>query len=233
MLIGIEMIWGDVERRDIHPFTVPAIRSLDRIDFTAPVTFLCGENGSGKSTLIEGLAVAAGFNAEGGPPGLMFETRSSHSSLHEHLRLSWRGARRTGHYLRAETFYNSSTAREEILGIDLHSRSHGELFLDALEPFAGRKPALHLMDEPESALSVPSQLRLLRLLYDAANAGDQFLISTHSPILLASPGATILRLDDAGISRVAYRDTEQYQLTKDFLDAPEAFFRHLLAEDDA
>ena len=79
----------------------------------------------------------------------------------------------------------------------------------------------------------PNRLRLLRLLYDAANAGDQFLISTHSPILLASPGATILRLDDAGISRVAYRDTEQYQLTKDFLDAPEAFFRHLLAEDDA
>jgi predicted ATPase len=218
-----------------YPFSIPSIRALDQLDLRGPVTFFVGENGSGKSTLLEAIAVKAGFNPEGGRYGLQFTSRSTHSELHDVMQLAWKGSRRRGYFLRAETFYGALTAVEDAYedsGLprpDFHRRSHGELFLEELERGA-MHAALHAMDEPESALSVVGQLRLLRLMHFGVAAGGQCIVSTHSPILLAYPHARIYRLDGSGISSVAYEETEQYQLTKSFLDAPDRFLRDLFVE---
>lgn len=225
------MHWERVADRGSYPFDVPAFRRLDRLRLDNSVVFLIGENGSGKSTLLEAVAVAAGFNPEGGRRGLRFDSRPSHSTLHEALQLVWAGGRRRGYFLRAETFYGALTAVEEAYdgGVDLHSRSHGESFLEELERGATHA-ALHMMDEPEAALSVVGQLRLLRLLRFGTEAGGQFVISTHSPILLSYPGALIYRLDDAGVQRVAYEETDPYVLTKAFLEAPDRFLTELFQD---
>lgn len=237
MLVRLEIRWDHVADPDAYPFGVPALRNLTSLSLDRAVVFLVGENGSGKSTLLEAIAIAAGFNPEGGRRGLRFESRASHSQLHQAMDLAWRGHRRRGYFLRAETFYAALTAVEEAyedsgLGRpDLHRRSHGESFLEELEAGATHA-AFHIMDEPEAALSVVGQLRLLRLLRFGEEAGGQFLISTHSPILLAYPGALIYRLDETGIAAVAYEDTEAYVLTKAFLDAPGRFLEELFAEED-
>ena len=217
------------------PYTIPAIAALTTIELHPDVTLFAGENGSGKSTLVEAIAVAAGFNAEGGSRNMRMSTRASHSGLHEHLRLV-RDARpqRDGWFLRAESFYNLATHVEE-LGVSgygdvaLHAQSHGESFLSlVLERFWGG--GLYILDEPEAALSVRGQLTLIRRMHELVAGGSQLLVSTHSPILLAYPGARIYVLDERGIAETPYRETEQYELTRLFLDDRERFLRYLLAE---
>ncbi|HEY1100727.1 MAG TPA: AAA family ATPase [Myxococcota bacterium] len=193
------------------------------------MTFLVGENGSGKSTLIEAIAIKAGFNAEGGNKNFTTKQRPSESSLHEHVRLH-RGTRREtgGFFLRAETMFNVATEVEanQYDHPDLrhpweriHDKSHGEAFLYVLrERF--RSNGLFILDEPESALSPQRQLVALAIIDRLVRAGSQFVIATHSPILMAYPGATILRLDDSGLTKIAWQDTEHVAVTKAFLNDP-------------
>jgi predicted ATPase len=223
------------------PFTIPAIRTLvaEGMALDAPVTYLVGENGSGKSTLVEALAIAAGFNPEGGSANLQFETRASESSLASHLRLV-RGSRRerTGFFLRAESFFNVATAIEELPGDglrpyggkSLHEQSHGESFI-ALVLHRFGAGGLYLLDEPEAALSPQNCLTLLRRIDELVKAGSQFVVATHSPLLLAYPGARIYALDESGLETVSYDDAPAVSLTRTFLDAPERFLRQLLRDD--
>lgn len=222
------------DRPDGHPFDVPAIASLDEIAF-APVTVFVGDNGSGKSTLIEAIALASGFNAEGGGRNLSFETHPTHSELHEHLALRFGRRPANGWFLRAETFYGmatrivTDTGQFGIAGYcpDLHGRSHGQSFLDLMEQrFVG--PGLFIMDEPESALSFHGQLQLMALLADGLAAGSQFVIATHSPLLMAYPGARILSFDEGVIHEASYDELPVVMLWRRFLDAPEHFLAALL-----
>jgi len=208
---------------------VPAIRATESLDLSSPVTFFVGENGSGKSTLLEAIVIAAGVNAEGGTRNLRFSTRPTESSLHEHLKLVWRTRQSWAFFLRAETFFDMATAYEGADEGGFHERSHGQQFIEAannkLQP-----GGLHLMDEPEAALSVTGQLAMLRRIHDVQAERGQFIIATHSPILLAYPGAVIYEFTDTGITRVDYDDAEPVRLTRSFLDAPERFFSHLFEE---
>lgn len=220
-----------------YPFSIPAVARLGRLVFDPAVTLLVGENGSGKSTLIEALAIKCGFNPEGGSKNFTSSSRPSESALHEHLRLA-RGTRRerSGFFLRAETMFNVATeAEREGYGAygwtELHERSHGEGFLWVLLHKFGPR-GLYLLDEPESALSPQRQLTFLTRLHDLVRQGAQFVISTHSPIILAYPNATIYQLDEAGIKAVSYRETEHYQVTADFLKNPDLLLRQLLMEPD-
>jgi predicted ATPase len=216
---------------DAHPFDVPALRQLDELAMAQPVTCFVGENGSGKSTLVEAIAVSAGLNAEGGSRNLRFATRPSHSTLHEHLRLSWGQRPQRSFFLRAESFYTTASAYEEVGLGGYHERSHGESFLDvATHQF--QPGGFYVMDEPESALSVRGQLTLLRRMHDLTAAGAQFVMATHSPVLLAFPGTVLYALDDDGVRRVGYEDTDPFVLTKAFLEGPDRFFRHLFSDDD-
>jgi predicted ATPase len=229
-----------VESFDRYPFRLPAVRLLEQIDLHPKVTFFVGENGSGKSTLLEALAVSLGFNAEGGSRNFRFGTRPSHSELHEYLRVA-KGIKRPsdGFFLRAESFFNVATEIERLDedggpglidaygGRSLHERSHGESFLALIaERFRGK--GLYILDEPEAALSPQRQLVVLSRIHDLIGLDSQFVIATHSPILMAYPDAWIYQCDQDGISRVAYEETEHFQVTRDFLANPERMLRVLL-----
>ena len=225
-----------IDDLETYPFSIPAIRQLDELRLDPHVTLFAGENGSGKSTLVEAIAVAAGFNAEGGSRNVTVSTRPSHSVLHKHLRLV-RGARRprTGYFLRAESFFNVATYLEEIpesvawYGGRLHEKSHGESFISLVTNRFGPN-GLYILDEPEAALSLRGNLALIRRMHDLVADGSQFIVSTHSPILLGYPGATIYVLSDAGIVETRYEDTEVVELTRSFLDDRDQFLRHLFAD---
>lgn len=216
-----------------YPFCIPAIEHLDRLDLSAPVTFFVGENGSGKSTLIEAIAICAGFNPEGGTRNFQSRHRPSESSLRDCIRLT-RGTRREkgGFFLRAETMFNVSTEAEEYRSYgwaDLHEMSHGEAFLwVAVNRF--RDQGLFILDEPEAALSPQRQLSLLVRIRQLVQSGSQFVISTHSPILLAYPASTIYQLDRAGIRQTSYEETDQYAVTRAFLQDPAGRIRKLFAD---
>ncbi|MGH3646788.1 MAG: AAA family ATPase [Micromonosporaceae bacterium] len=215
------------------------------LDLDSPVVLLVGENGTGKSTLVEALAVACGFNAEGGSQAFRFATRSSESSLAEHLVLSWRAGRRpqTGFFLRAESFYNVATEIERLNadpgsppliaaygGISPHERSHGESFLDLVVHRFGAN-GLYFLDEPEAALSVHGCLALLRRVVELVGSGSQMIIATHSPILLAVPDARILQIDaDGMIGEVSYDAALPVSVTRAFLADPGRFVHHLLTD---
>jgi len=232
----------EVPSFDAYPFSLPAIRHLDTIEFHPRVTFLIGENGSGKSTLLEALAVACGFNAEGGSKNFLFETRSSHSELHRYLRVAKSPRKpRDGYFLRAESYFNVATEIERrdegpslgprIIdsygGRSLHEQSHGESFMAlVLERFFGR--GFYILDEPEAALSPTRQLALLVRINDLAKDCSQFVIATHSPILLAFPEAKIVALESDGIREVQYEETEHYQVTRRFLQDHRRMLRDLL-----
>lgn len=231
---AIRLDRAKIAEPDRYPFAIPAIRNLDELAIHPRATFLVGENGSGKSTLIEAIAVAAGFNAEGGSRNFRFTTRSSESDLHNHLRLV-RGARRPkdGFFLRAESYFNVGTEIDKlgVVGsygaVSIHEQSHGESFLRlAMHRFFGN--GLYILDEPEAALSPARQLSFLAILDDLVrNKDSQFIIATHSPILMAYPDAKIIRLDPDGLHEVPYHETEHYKITKDFLLDPERYFRQL------
>lgn len=224
----VEFAWDGVADRTAYPFSIPALQNLGVLDVDAPVTFLVGENGSGKSTLVEAVAIAAGLNAEGGSRHLVFSQRATESPLHEHLVLRWSRRPRTAFFLRAETLFNTATAYEGVGLPHLHRQSHGQQVIDMVSTLF-HPGGFYVMDEPESALSVTGQLKLLVLMRELVGGGGQFLVATHSPVLLAFPGARIYRLGPDGIDPVAYEDTEQYQLTRSFLEAPERFLRQLFA----
>lgn len=230
-LISAQIAWDDVEDADRFPFSVPAIRETVSLDLSAPVTFFVGENGSGKSTLLEAIVIAAGVNPEGGTRNLRFSNRPTESSLHEHLELRWRTRQRWAFFLRAETFFDMASAYETADEGGFHERSHGQQFIHAanekLQP-----GGLHLMDEPEAALSVTGQLAMLRRIHDVQAANGQFIIATHSPILLAYPAAVIYEFTDSGINPVPYDQAQPVTLTKGFLEAPERFFTHLFDDSD-
>lgn len=232
-----------VESFERYPFNLAAVRTLDRLELHPKVTFFVGENGSGKSTLLEALAVAMGFNAEGGSRNFHFGTRASHSVLHEVLRVA-KGFKqpRDGWFLRAESFFNVATEIEKLDeapafgppiidsygGRSLHEQSHGESFLKLLnERFGGR--SLFILDEPEAALSPQRQLDALARLHELVRQGSQFVIATHSPILMAYPDAWVYRFDADGIHRVGYEDTAHFRVMRDFMADPERSLRDLFA----
>jgi predicted ATPase len=218
---------------------LPALRGLERLELDTRVTFLVGENGSGKSTLIEAIAVAAKLNVEGGGKLLKFSTRSTHSKLHERLTLERSELPPlNAFFLRAESVFNLATAieengyigaREDVYERPLHEQSHGESFLDIAVNRLGPR-GFYLFDEPEAALSVRGQLALMRRMHELVLEHSQFVVATHSPILLGYPEATILELSDEGIRSVGYEETEQVELTRSFLENPARFLRHLLGD---
>lgn len=229
-----------IENWDKFPFVIPAIRNLNRLQFSPTVTFIIGENGSGKSTLVEAIAVAMGFNPEGGTRNFNFGTRKSHSDLHRYLRIVKSIKRpRDGFFLRAESFFNVATNIEQLDekpggppiinsygGLSLHEQSHGESFLSlVLHRFSGN--GLYILDEPEAALSPTRQLAVLARMNQLLEQDSQFIIATHSPILMAYPGALIYHITESGIESVEYEETEHYEVTKAFLDNPDRMLQIL------
>ncbi len=247
-LVQMEVRWERVPEglSQRYPFSLPAVRVLQSpLRFPAPVTFLVGENGSGKSTLLEAMAVAYGFNPEGGSKNFAFSTRDSHSPLHRHIRLT-KGIRspKTAYFLRAESFYNVASNIDEMDsepvpgprrvidsygGISLHAMSHGESFLALMLNRFGPN-GLYLLDEPEVALSPANQMTMLARIHQLVRQGSQFVISTHSPMLLAYPEATIYQIKQDSICRVEYTDTDHYRLTSHFLNNTDGMLRVLLEE---
>lgn len=204
--------------RSLFPFTLPVFRDFQELAFHPSLTYFVGENGSGKSTLLEAIAVIFGFSAEGGSKKHTFATQDSHSNFFDVLRLSRAGLPRDTFFLRAESFYNVATYLEQSGGWrygQIHKRSHGEGFLDAL--CALTEEGLYLLDEPESALSVVGQLSLLGIMKRHIQYGSQFIISTHSPILLGYGDGWIYDFTAHGLERTEYERTQPYLITKDFL----------------
>lgn len=214
---------------DGYPFDLPAVRSLP-MRLSPGATVLVGENGSGKSTLIEGLAVAAGFNPEGGSGQVAFETMTSHSNLADHLRLRWSPRLQPGWFLRAESFYNVASFRDRSRGgrplPSYHEMSHGESFLAVARDWFVQ-PRLFVLDEPEAALSFTGQLALVQAILDGIAAGAQFVLATHSPLLMALPGAHVFELAGSALIERSYDDLEVVAMWRSFLDSPERFLRHL------
>lgn len=221
---------------------LPAVKNLAALgglSFGSDVTFIVGENGSGKSTLLEAVAVAAGFNPEGGTKNFSFGTYDSHSELSEYITLSRGAYPRDGFFLRAESLYNAASYIDEIEklpgsgsvidgygGVSLHEQSHGESFLAVIRNrFLGN--GLYILDEPEAALSPTGIMSLMVVMHDLAEKNSQFIISTHSPILTAYPNALIYELNESGINRVPYRETGNYIITKRFLDDPDKMIKNL------
>lgn len=231
----IELRRDQVPDWDVYPFSIPVVAQLERLTFSPQVTFLVGENGSGKSTLIEAIAILAGFNPEGGTKNFGSRLRPSESPLHQFLTLA-RGARRerSGFFLRAETMFNVSSEAENYgdYGWEtLHEKSHGEAFLwVTLNRFGDN--GLYILDEPEAALSPQRQLSLLARMRQLVLGGSQLIISTHSPILMAYPGARILALGQAGIEETKYTDTEHYAVTRAFLQNPDRMLRDIFGDLD-
>ncbi|WP_245596242.1 AAA family ATPase [Paenibacillus taiwanensis] len=243
----VELKREAVPRFDVYPFNLDAVRTFDKLSFTKPVTFLVGENGSGKSTLLEGIAVAYGFNPEGGSTNIKFATRSSHSDLHHYLRIA-RGVKKAkdGYFFRAESYYNVASQIdlldedkvEEVAmplinmsygGKSLHEQSHGEAFFSTfVHRFGGH--GIYMLDEPEAALSPIRQMSLLARIHELVQQQSQFIIATHSPILMSYPGADIYMLDQTGMRQTVLEDIDHYVVTRGFMNDREGMLRQLLRE---
>lgn len=222
---------------DQYPFHIDLIQHFDSLTFEKPVSFLIGENGVGKSTFVEALAVALGLNAEGGTENFYFHTAETHSGLHHYLKVS-KGVYKpqTKFFLRAESFYNVATEIDQIAdedsrmyngygGKSLHACSHGESFMQLMMNRFSQN-GLYILDEPEAALSPSRQLALLVLIDDLVQAGSQFIISTHSPILLSYRDGIIYDLNSY-FQKVTFKETDIYQTYKLVLDNPEGMQHHL------
>lgn len=233
-IIGVKIKFDDIKESS-YVKEILSIKNTKELTFNKNVTFFSGENGSGKSTLLEALAVASGFNPEGGTKNYAFSTYDSHSQLYEAVRIA-RGYRQAkwGYFLRAESFYNVATKEEDYADWDhpsekYHEKSHGESFLALAQNYL--KPnGLYFFDEPEAALSPQRQLTLLMEIDACARQGAQFIIVTHSPILLGIPDAEILSFDDDAIHTCEYEETESYRVTEMFINNREQLLRRLLSE---
>ncbi len=243
MLDKVKVTFTGTTDFNSHPFHLPIIKNLQEIDFPTPVTFFVGENGTGKSTILETIAHNAGFGAEGGSRNINFKTSdektySGVEQLAQSFRLSWRRKPKNGYFFRAESFFNIANFIDSMASYDaqaygpyggksLHEQSHGESFLSFFNNRLG-SGGFFIFDEPEAALSPQRQLSLLVIIQDLCKNFDaQFIIATHSPLLLAYPGATIYSCDNTTLTPVAYKDTQHYQITKQFLDDPEYYLQHL------
>lgn len=229
---SISIDWNKIDKYS-YLRNIEAIKVLDRLEFTKAVTYFVGENGSGKSTLLEALAISCGFNPEGGTKNYNFSTYDSHSDLCNAMRIS-KGYRKAewGYFLRAESFYNVATMEEEYADIShpsegFHRKSHGESFL-AIAQNQLRSNGLYIFDEPEAALSPQRQLTLLMEIDECVRNGSQFIIVTHSPILLGMPDAEILTFDNGLVHRCEYEETESYLVTEMFINHREHLLEKLL-----
>lgn len=225
-----------------YPFTIPSISTLDELELTSNITFFVGENGSGKSTLLEAIAEKCNFNTAGGGRNNTYDVHASHSVLGDYIRLSWMPKITNGFFMRAESFYHFATHIDELHndgtdvyrsygGRSLHEQSHGESFFSLFQNRFHER-AIYLLDEPEAALSPQRQLAFLRILHDLTVRGNcQFIIATHSPILLGFPGAVILSFDGNQIEEIDYEQSAHYQITKYFLDHREKFLKEILEDE--
>ncbi|MBP1916992.1 putative ATPase [Lederbergia galactosidilyticus] len=237
----IKLLKEQIPSYSKYPFHLPAVKSLDELTLHPQVTYLIGENGMGKSTLLEAIAIAYGFNPEGGSFNFNFSTYDSHSSLDQYLRLV-KGVQKPkdGFFLRAETYYNVASNIEELDreplggnkvinqfgGVSLHEQSHGEAFFATfLNRFRGQ--GIYLLDEPEAALSPLRQLSMLSRMHELVEQDSQFIIATHSPLLMAYPHSTIYEFSEDGIKETLLEETSHYLLFKQFFDDKERLLHHL------
>lgn len=226
-----------------YPFNLPSLKNLDQLFFHPKVTYLIGENGMGKSTLLEAIAVALGFNPEGGSFNFHFSTYESHSNLKDHIKMI-KGANkpRNGFFLRAESFYNVATNIEELDreggsprvidsygGTSLHEQSHGEAFFSTFIHRFG-VDGIYILDEPEAALSPLRQMSMITRIHDLVNEHSQFIIATHSPIIMAYPNSTIYELSEEGIQEKKLEETNHFQIMKQFFDDPNRMVNYLLKD---
>lgn len=241
-----EILFEDQLDKNSYLQNLPVIKHLQKnggLKFSSDVTFFVGENGTGKSTLLEAIAVAFGFNPEGGTKNFTFSTNSTHSELWKNLTLLKRDFAKDGFFLRAESLYNVATNIEELDriaaaspsisasygGISLHHQSHGESFLSIVQNRFGGN-GLYILDEPEAALSPMRLMTLMANIHELRKNNSQFIIATHSPILMTLPDAEILEFSSDGIKSVEYKATEHYKITRSFLENPEKMLRYLLDE---
>lgn len=231
---GVLFEWNEIEPNS-YIRTIESLRDVEKIEFQSPVSLFVGENGTGKSTLLEAIAVAHGFNPEGGTKNYVFSTYDSHSELCDAIRIA-KGYRKEkwGYFLRAESFYNVATQEEKYADIahpsmQYHKKSHGESFLDLAQDNI-KSNGLYLLDEPEAALSPQRQLTLLTQIYKCANDGAQFIIATHSPILLGIPNAQIFCFDNGKIHTCTYEETDSYKIAEMFINNRKSLLQKLLDE---
>jgi len=231
-----------IAKPNAYPFSLPALKSLERIDLNPRITFFIGENGSGKSTLVEAVAVAWGLNPEGGSRNFSFNTRASHSCLSDCMTLVKSPYRpRDAFFFRAESYFNLATEIERLDkepwggppiiasygNVSLHEQSHGESFLALLNKrFHGN--GLYILDEPEAALSPTRQMAMITRIHQLIEEGCQFIIATHSPILMGYPNALIYELGSEGVRSIGYQETEHYAVTREFLNNTEGMLEILL-----
>lgn len=241
-LLEMQLLRKKIPSFDKYPFSLPVIRNLDKLIFHPAVTFLIGENGTGKSTLLEAIATAWGFNPEGGTKNFNFSTRSSHSDLYKYIRLIKSIQRpKDGFFLRAESYFNVGTEIEKLDnefsfgppiinsygGKSLHEQSHGESFFSLmLHRFGGQ--GLYILDEPEAALSPTRQMAMLSRIHQLLKQGSQFIIATHSPIILAYPNSHIFELTGGKLNLSEYEETEHFQVTKHFLNRYKIMLEELI-----
>ena len=246
-VLSVKLRRDKVQSFDKYPFSLPVVRQLDELELHPAVTFLVGENGSGKSTLLEAIAVAWGFNPEGGTRNFRFQTRGSHSDLHEYLRLVKSPQRpRDGFFLRAESLFNVATEIENLDrepapgppiisyfgGVSLHEQSHGESFFAVINKRLGGQ-GFYVLDEPEAALSPTRQLAMLARIHELVKKRSQFIVATHSPMLMAYPDAWIYQITPDGFRRVALEETEHYIVAKRFLNDTQRQLATLLDDPQA
>lgn len=237
-LKSCKVLQDTIPNKQMYPFNIPSLQDLHELEFPTNVTFFVGENGSGKSTLLEAIADRCDFNTAGGGRQNLYEVHKAESSLGDYIRLSWLPKISNGFFLRSETFYQFASHIDLIEdprrynafgGKSLHHQSHGESFLALfMNRFKGK--AIYLLDEPEAALSPTRQLSLLKIIKDLEHEA-QFIIATHSPILLGYPNATIYSFDNGEIESIRYKDSIHYIVTKRFLDAPQTILSELFDEE--
>lgn len=229
---GVRIDWDNIERYS-YLRNIRTIAGINSLTFHSPITFFVGENGSGKSTLLEAMAVAYGFNPEGGTVNYNFSTYDSHSGMCDAITLSKSFMKvYCGYFLRAESFYNVATKEEEYSEdswnkLHLHQKSHGESFLTIMNEYF-KSNGLFFLDEPEAALSPQRQMTLLLKIAETAKKNSQFFIVTHSPVLLTLPGAEILSFDNGNLHKIKYEDTESYRITEMFINHREQILKRLL-----